>query len=135
MLDEFNVDELKIFIQCIVYCNTTFNIDSGNPDAQEECLHISDTTILADLTVSPKLLFLAQYYDLERNLYGGPRIIEPYLFLVYNFNSKSWIIIKNELSGFQPIHMNELINQFNHDLLVDNVQHTKNQLMDCISKI
>ncbi len=96
---------------------------------------ISDTTILADLTVSPPLLFLAQYYGLERNLYGGRRRIEPHFFLIYNFNSKSWSIIKNQLSGFQPAHMNAILDQFNHNLLVDNVQYTKDQLMNYLPKI
>jgi len=89
ILDGLNVDELQNFVKCIVYCNTIFNLDVGNADAVQGHVLISDTTILADLTVSPPLLFLAQYYDLERNLYGGRRRIEPHFLLIYNFNSKS----------------------------------------------
>jgi hypothetical protein len=114
-LDGLNVDELQNFVKCIVYCNTIFNLDAGNADAVQGHVLISDTTILADLTISPSLLFLAQYHDLERNLYGGGRRrIEPHFFLIYNFNSKSWSIIKNQLSGFQPAHMNAILDQFNH---------------------
>jgi hypothetical protein len=80
ILDGLNVDELQNFVKCIVYCNTIFNLDGGNADAVQGHVLISDTTILDDLTVSPPLLFLAQYYDLERNLYGSRRRIEPHFF-------------------------------------------------------
>ncbi|CAF3173075.1 unnamed protein product, partial [Rotaria sp. Silwood2] len=96
---------------------------------------ISDTTMLADLTVSPPLLFVAQYYDLERNLRGGRRRIEPHFFLIYNFNSNSWSIIKNQSFYFQPAHMNVILDQFKHNLLVDDVQYTKDQLMNYLSRI
>ncbi|CAF1089734.1 unnamed protein product [Adineta ricciae] len=56
-----------------VYSNTVFNLDSRNSNGLQEKALISDTTTLVDLTVSPSLLFLVQYYDLERTLYGGRR--------------------------------------------------------------
>jgi len=80
MLDGLNVDELQNFVKCIVYFNTIFNLDVGNADTLQGHVLISNTTIIADLTVSPPLLFLAQYYALEKNLYGGRRRIEPHFF-------------------------------------------------------
>jgi hypothetical protein len=65
---------------CCVLQYNFFNLDGGNADAVQGHVLISDTTILADLTVSLPLLFLAQYYVLERNLYGGRRRIEPHFF-------------------------------------------------------
>ena len=61
ILDGLNVDELQNFVKCIVYSNTIFNLDGGDADAVHGHVLISDTTILVDLTVSPPLLFLAQF--------------------------------------------------------------------------
>lgn len=79
ILDQLNVDELQNFMKCIVYSNTIFNLDGGDADAEQGHVLISDTAIVVDLTVSPPLLFLCQYYDLERNLYGGRRTATSHL--------------------------------------------------------
>jgi hypothetical protein len=55
ILHGLSVDELQNFIRCLVYYNTTFNLDGGNADAVQGNVLISDTTILADLTASPPL--------------------------------------------------------------------------------
>jgi hypothetical protein len=56
------MDNIAKCLKRRIYCNTIFNLDGGNADALQGHVLISDITILADITVSPPLLFLSQYY-------------------------------------------------------------------------
>ena len=63
-----------------------------------------------------------------------PRRIAPH-FSIYNFDSKSWIIINNQMLCFQTTHMGELLDQFNHISLINDVQYTKDDMTNYLSRI
>ena len=102
----------------------------------ERLTPISDLTILSDGTVTPPLLFIAQYYDLEINLCGGGRTTKPQILFIYNFDSKCWNIIDIQLSTLQSNHVGVILDEFRHNFLASNdLEKTKNRLMNYISNI
>ena len=43
--------------------------------------------------------------------------------------------MRNELSHFQTAHLDELLDQFNHISLVNDVQYTKDDMTNYLSRI
>ncbi|CAF5135156.1 unnamed protein product [Rotaria sp. Silwood1] len=136
IIDGLNIDQLQDFLKCIEYSNTIMNLDGGDIDEKKGLVFISDLTILSDQTVTPPVLFIAQYYDYEINLRGGIRTIKPQILFMYNFNNKSWNIIDIQLSTLQLDHVKNIVHEFNNKFLSgDDLEKTKDQLMNYISKI
>ncbi|CAF3260043.1 unnamed protein product [Rotaria sp. Silwood2] len=98
VIDGLNINQLQDFLKCIEYSNTIMNLDGGDLDEMKGLVLISNLTILSDRTVTPPVLFIAQYYDYGINLRGGIRTIKPQILFMYNFNNKSWNIIDIQLS-------------------------------------
>lgn len=135
-IDGLSIDQLREFLERVEYCNTTINQDGGDVDQMAGLVPISDLTIVSDRTVTPPLLFMAQYHDLEGNLYGGTRTAQPQILLIYNFDSKCWSIIDMTLSTLQSKHVRVILDEFRQNLLSgDDSEKEKLRLMNYIANI
>jgi hypothetical protein len=79
IIDGLNVDDLRNFLKAIEYSNLLMNIDGLDFDEARGSTFISNLSIVLDLTTTPPIFFIAQYYGIENELCGSIRNIKPQL--------------------------------------------------------
>ncbi|UJR29380.1 hypothetical protein I4U23_010592 [Adineta vaga] len=135
LVEQLAIDDLQKFLKSIDYSCLTMNLYAVDIVEKQGLVPITDFTAVCDTTVSPAVFFFAIFYDLEKNLGGDRRKVQPQYFFSYDFNNKYWNIIKNNSCTSEPDYFVELMHKFNDNNSDYDTENVKHLMMTYLSKL